>query len=365
MDHSLGVTHGVGEVADRHPDGVTVTPVQDPGRPSPASGTGPSAAPAADGRPRVLFLGGLGRSGTTVLERVLGELPGTCAVGELVHLWQRGVLEDETCGCGEPFSRCAFWTAVGARAFAGWTPELAGRMVQLQRRVDRTRFVPRLALSRSLGRRRAELDEYVTAFTRLYAAIAQTTGGAVVIDSSKHPSLAFCLRTAPDIDLRVLHVVRDSRGVAYSWTKDVRRPESATGEGLMTRYSPARSAVLWAGHNLCLGVLGRLGTARLLLRYEDFVAEPRPVLSRLADFAGLDLPAGALEFVSDGGVRLGSSHTVSGNPVRFSTGPLRLRRDDTWRSRLPRRRRLLVSLLTLPLLARYGYLRRPKEPTRP
>jgi hypothetical protein len=313
----------------------------------------------------VLFLGGLGRSGTTVLERALGELPGTCAVGELVHLWQRGVLEDETCGCGEPFSRCAFWTEVGARAFGGWTPALADRMVRLQTRVDRTRFVPQLALPRSLGRRRAELDEYVAPFVRLYRAIAETTGGAVVIDSSKHSSLAFCLRTSPDLDLRVLHVVRDSRGVAYSWTKDVRRPESATGEGRMTRYSPARSAVLWVGHNLCLALLDGLGTACRRLRYEDFVAEPRPVLGRLADFAGLVLDDGALDFLSDGGVELGSSHTVSGNPVRFSTGPLRLRRDDAWREGLPRRRRLLVSLLTLPLLARYGYLHRPKEQARP
>ncbi|MGR6967528.1 hypothetical protein ACU610_24025 [Geodermatophilus sp. URMC 61] len=343
---------------------MTVAPAHDSARPPGRAVAAPSVAPAADGRPRVLFLGGLGRSGTTVLERALGELPGTCAVGELVHLWQRGVLEDETCGCGEPFGHCPFWTEVGARAFGGWTPELAERMLHLRTRVDRIRFVPQLVAPWSLGRRRAELDEYVTAFVRLYRAIAATTGGAVVIDSSKHSSLALCLRTSPDVDLRVLHVVRDSRGVAYSWTKDVRRPEATTGEDRMTRYSPARSAVLWAGHNLCLALLGWLGTARRLLRYEDFVAEPRTVLGRIAGFAGLDLADGGLDFVTDGGVQLGSSHTVSGNPVRFSTGPLRLRRDDVWRERLPRRRRLLVSLLTLPLLARYGYLRRPKEQAR-
>jgi len=133
----------------------------------------------------------------------------------------------------------------------------------------------------------------------------------------------------------------------------------------MTRYSPARSAVLWAGHNLCLAALGRLGTASSLLRYEDFVAAPRAALGRLAGFAGLDLAEDALDVVSDDGVELGSSHTVSGNPVRFSTGRLRLRRDDAWRDRLPRRRRLLVTLLTLPLLARYGYLRSPEEQPKP
>ena len=60
----------------------------------------------------------------------------------------------------------------------------------------------------------------------------------------------------------------------------------------------------------------------------------------------------------DGSVVLSASHTVAGNPMRFRTGPTKLRRDDAWRQSLPRGRRVLVSALTGPLLARYGYLRR-------
>ncbi len=306
----------------------------------------------------MLFLGGLGRSGTTVLERVLGEVPGTCSAGELVHLWQRGVLDDETCGCGEPFSRCAFWTAVGDRAFGGWDPVLAGRMRLLQQRVDRTRHVPLLALPRLPRRRRAWLEEYVTTFSRLYQAIAAVSGCAVVIDSSKHSSLASCLRHAPQVDLRIAHVVRDSRGVAYSWTKEVRRPESGAADDLMTRYSPARSSLLWVAHNLFFAVLRRLGTPTVRLRYEDFVADPQVQLARLAAFAGLPDADAAAGFTDETTVVLAPSHTVAGNPVRFCNGPLTLRSDDAWRRRLARRPRMLVTLLTFPLLARYGYLRR-------
>ncbi len=121
------------------------------------------AAPSrgARTRPTVLYLGGLGRSGTTVLERVLGELPGVCSAGELVHLWRRGVLDDETCGCGRPFGSCPFWVEVGRVAFGGWTRELALRMEQLRPLVDRTRSVPRLLAPRLMGRhRRAALQEY-------------------------------------------------------------------------------------------------------------------------------------------------------------------------------------------------------------
>jgi hypothetical protein len=310
--------------------------------------------------PRVLYLGAVGRSGTTVLERVLCELPGFCSVGELVHLWARGVLADELCGCGRPFSECPFWTEVGERAFGGWDRALAERMQELRFRVDRARFIPRLIAPRLFGRRLFghrddELREYVGIYLRLYRAISETTGGDVIVDSSKHSSLAFCLRTEPEIDLRVVHVVRDSRGVAYSWTKEVRRPEGAGDTALYPRFSPARSAALWVGHNLFFGLLDRLGTARRLLRYEDFVADPSTVLADLADFAGLPVP---VDVVHEGAVVLSPAHTVAGNPMRFRTGLTPLRQDDAWREQLPRRRRLLVSALTGPLLARYGYLRR-------
>jgi hypothetical protein len=311
--------------------------------------------------PRVLFLGGLGRSGTTVLERILGEVPGVSTVGEVVHLWQRGVLDDELCGCGEPFSRCSFWTAVGDAAFGGWSTELASRMISLRSRVDRSRYIPRLALPRLLGARRAELDEYTTAFERLYRAIVEVSGATVVVDSSKHPSLAFCLRTAP-VDLRVVHVVRDIRGVAYSWTKKVRRPESAADD-LMARFSPTRSAALWLGHNLSFSLLRRLGVATRLLRYEDFTADPRGAVEDLSQFAAVPAPPGSLPFGDGDSVVLHPSHTVAGNPMRFTVGPLTLRRDDDWRHRLPRGPRWLVSLLTLPMLARYGYLRRSRGTT--
>ena len=350
-------SHGV---TDRHPDGILVGVLSTSAGNLPTSSSEPTDVPAdrIPARPRVLYVGALGRSGTTVLERVLGELPGTCSVGELVHLWQRGVLDDETCGCGQPFSRCPFWTEVGRRAFGGWDPALAARMEELRPQVDRTRFIPRLIAPRLLGRHRALLREYMGTFLQLYRAISEVSGGAVVIDSSKHSSLAFCLRTEPGIDLRVVHVVRDSRGVAYSWTKEVRRPEAATAEALMTRYSPSRSAALWVGHNLFFGLLGRLGTPTRLLRYEDFMADPRTELTELAAFAGVPTGPGALDFLQDSTVLLSASHTVAGNPMRFRTGPTALRRDDAWREKLPRGRRLLVSALTDPLLARYGYLRR-------
>jgi hypothetical protein len=302
---------------------------------------------------RVLYVGGLGRSGTTLIERVLGELPGVCALGEVVHLWQRDIRDDERCGCGARFSECEFWRAVGVKAFGGWERVDVHRILALQELVERTRHIPVLATARRRDFS-ALVIEYAEYYARIYAAAAAVSGASVIIDSSKHSALAHCLRHCDEIDLRVLHVVRDPRGVAYSWTKTVSRPET-DGRQEMTRYTPARSAVLWNAHNAAFGLLRQRGVAVRRVRYEDFLANPREVVNKVAAFVCMDTSMAALEFLAADSVQLGQSHSAAGNPMRFRTGEVELRPDEAWRNALPPRQRALVGAVCAPLLRSYGY----------
>jgi hypothetical protein len=304
---------------------------------------------------RVLYIGGLGRSGTTLLERILGELPGACALGEVVHLWRRGVIDNDRCGCGTAFGDCPFWTEVGDRAFGGWGDLDVARVLRLQESVERTRYIPRLAARRAGTTHGHHVMTYADHYARLYAAAAAVSGAQVVLDSSKHSALAYCLAYAGDLDLRVVHMVRDSRGVAYSWTKTVARPETG-GHREMHRYAPGRAALLWNAHNAALGLLRHRGVPVLRLRYEELLADPATATLRVARFAGLD--AGPLDFLDGDRVRLGRGHSVAGNPMRFATGEVPLRHDDAWRAGLRPVPRVLVGALTAPLLTAYGYGRR-------
>lgn len=312
---------------------------------------------------RVLYLGGLGRSGTTLVERLLGELPGVCALGEVVHLWQRDLRDDERCGCGRRFSECNFWTAVGARAFDGWHHVDVDRVHALRDAVERTRHIPRLASAQLSPAQQSDVREYATYYARVYAAAAEVSGARVIVDSSKHSSLAHCLRWADGVDLRVVHVVRDARGVAYSWTKTVARPETDGAEE-MTRYSPARSALLWNAHNVAFGVLARCGVPVNRVRYEQLLADPRQTLRELAAYAGLEVTDRDLDFLGDGHAELSRGHSAAGNPMRFTVGRVPLRRDDAWVRALPRGHRRLVGTVCAPMLRAYGYPLLPStEPT--
>ena len=307
---------------------------------------------------KVLYIAGVGRSGSTLLERMLGAVPGSVNTGELNAIFSRVASQDQRCGCGEPFSACAFWTAVGAEAFGGWD-SVTARMTQLQPRLIRQRHVPRMLTGAASSTYRRELEEYLDVHHRLYQAVAAVSGAEVIVDASKSTAQLFALRRIRGLDLRVVNLVRDSRGVANSWNKSgLVKPQSRDG-ALMGTYAPHRLALLWAALQLECGVLRAAAPYSTRVRYEDLVARPRPTLERALTEVGLPPVAGALDHVREHSVHLTPSHGVAGSRTRFTDGRIALELDDAWRSTLPAGARRVVTAMTLPLLVSYGYVGRP------
>lgn len=332
-----------------------------------AAPTADISAPAAtadravDSTLRVGFVAGLGRSGSTLLDRVLGQVPGCVNIGEASQIW-RALGAGVHCGCGRLPRECPFWSVVLPRVLGSWSEAEFREALRLQRRVDRLRYLGALVLPLRSVRLGQDLRRYAALLAALYAAVADVAGAPVVIDSGKHTSTAYLLRHVPGIDLRVIHLVRDPRGVAYSWTKVVKK-SAHVDAGTMPRQSPARVARRWLAHNLLLRALTRLRVPRLFLRYEDFVAAPKGRVREVAGFLGVDSDAAAAPFLADDVVDLATEdHTLAGNPMRFSRGALTMRLDDDWRARLPAGQRRLVTAVTAPLLVAYGYPLRPRSP---
>jgi hypothetical protein len=300
-----------------------------------------------------MMIAGAGRSGSTLLERILATAPGTVTVGELTEIWQRGLLDDELCGCGRPFSECGFWADVGERAFGGWDRIDPGRMIALERKLGRSSVPLSLASGRSaaIG---AALEEYGSALAAIYRAVAERSGAATIIDASKWPRHLFVLRRIP-VELRVIHLFRDPRAVALSWSRETPKPHGAGAEPpRMHTYRPAGSALRWLAFNLLVDLAGRLGTPTRRVRYEALVEDPARVLPDLV--ADLDVGATIASVPLDpdaGGVTLAPTHGIAGNPMRFRHGLVELRNDEDWRSTMPAAQRLAVTAICGPLHQHY------------
>lgn len=305
---------------------------------------------------KVLSIMGSTRSGSTILDNVLGSLDGFVSVGEVHYLWERGVIEGRKCGCGAPVPECEVWSQVVFEVMKDPDAAAAGPngIAQLQRRIARVRHTPAM-LRRSPDSIPPDslLSVYARISARLYRAIEQATGATVIVDSSKRPSDAALNHLLPGIQSYVLHLVRDPRAVAFSWLRH--KPEFDGSDDEMPRHGALYSSVRWLGLN-AVGDIVRLregGRRTILLRYEDFVARPLEIIENIIEF--VDEPVEPTPFVDERTVRLEPNHTVSGNPSRFVSGPVRLRDDGSWRARLGRGDRLLSTAICLPLLRHYRY----------
>lgn len=317
---------------------------------------------------RVINFVGTTRSGSTLVERLLGQLPGFVDVGELRYLWFRRLAKDGNilCGCHALLRECPFWEAVGREAFGGWEQLDRDEVLRLAAEVERERYLPLLIQPRAWPAYERKLRAYSALLERLFRAIEVVSGARVVLDASKLLSHAYVLRRVEALDVRFLHIVRDPRGVAFSWSKHIQRPEAVAGVSYMPRFRPTAVAARWLYDNAGAHLLGALGDRHAFMRYETFVESPREELARVLDTLGEGAVAHHLAIDQDE-VALQPTHSVSGNPARFRTGTVSIRLDDEWRREMSPRDVRAVTLLAWPLLKAYRYRdrgeRRPSAPS--
>ncbi|WP_162141424.1 sulfotransferase [Smaragdicoccus niigatensis] len=310
--------------------------------------------PSAPAKQVVVYIVGPGRSGSTLLELVLGSLSGFHNVGEIVEFATRGVLDDELCSCGTNFRSCDFWNEVGDVAFGGWTREQALRMFDLRWKVQPRSKLPATMLD--IRHRRGPVIEYSAVFGKLIRAVAQVAKADVVVDASKLVTQAVALSASDDLDVRLLHLVRDARGVAYSWTKqDVARPSANAVFTEMKTHKPAASAARWCVDNALAEAIARRGLPYHRMRYEDFVSTPGPTVEAALRGLEIETPSGLATQLGSRTVHIPKGHALLGNPSGFGRSEVTLREDTGWRNGLGSRDRRLVTALSAPMLARYGY----------
>jgi hypothetical protein len=269
-------------------------------------------------------------------------------------VWSRGLLHNVQCGCGQPFRECPFWGAVGEEAFGGWDQIDLDRLVEVDRSILLLRTLPihwAPFLRRGFA---AAISEYVALLTKLYGAIGRVSGAKTIIDISKDPNFASVLMRVRGSDVRTIHLVRDSRAVAYSWTRNKQMPSPIGEQTFLEQFKPTAIAPRWLVWNGALRALALRKSPYIRIHYERFVEDPKGVLRELSAFAEEDLvlPGSKL---TDNQVKLGEHHMFSGNPMRASTGWVTMDLDDEWQTKMPGSQFAEVTAITWPQLRSYGY----------
>ena len=326
---------------------------------------------------KVLKITGLGRSGSTILDVVLGNHPDIESVGEASNLIRNGWISRESlrgipkdrlrrpiCTCGKrldvlyvdtPDEACPFWASVRRE----WLERADGESIEsyprLQNDFELKRRWPRLLYERR--RPSAPLRSYARLTRTFFESIRAVSGKPVIVDSTMVPIRTLALGMVPGIDLYVVHLVRDGRGVVTSLRKTFKKDVQA---GIMWDHEGRpmwKTAVRWIVLNLASEwICTQLGPKRTMrLRYEDFVADPKGALERIGSLIELDLRDVA--DAASSGEPMQAGHNIGGNRTKKS-GTITLRPDaQEWRTALSPTEQLLSWMSMGWLLRRYGYRR--------
>ncbi len=288
---------------------------------------------------------------------MLGDAARAEAVGESNYFWEAGYGGNLLCACGMPIRDCPYWVAVVSRVRSQLADTPLENFSAIEAAVARRRKLLLIAFPslRSPGFAGA-FDQYAHLARAFYGAIGASNDAKLVIDSSKDPVFALLLHKL-GLRLRVVHLVRDVRGVAYSRLRKKPRADQPKGAVFMPRQSVIRTALKWTAVNLLCESLASAGIPYCRVRYEDLVESPAANIEILLQHAGKSERSPDQVTASTPTPR--PSHIALGNPGRMDATSLqRLKLDEAWREKLARANRTLLLLITWPLMLRYGYFQR-------
>lgn len=309
---------------------------------------------------RVLYLGGTGRTGSTVLERILGALDGVVSVGEMTWFWY-AMRSGGRCSCHQRYEDCEMWAPILREAFPdGIDPT---EMYRLRMRHD-SRHLPLLGARKLRQPLLDRLGPYPERLARLYSAIASHTGAEIIVDSSKEPHYGYILDSRPELDVRVCHLVRHPSAVAWSWQRQRQETGMGAGHEMETR-APWKSAAFYDVSNLGVDSLWGRTDRYMRVRYEDFTADPLQQLEAIRRFAGITAEISTIVESAPGESPIRfrddpDAHIAWGNPNRFETGSIAVRNDAEWERAAPPKFAREAWRLCAPVARRYGY----EAPTR-
>lgn len=305
-----------------------------------------------DNNLKVIHIVGSGRSGSTLLDIILGSHTDAVSGGELINAFSAVENFDEYCACGRAARNCEFWIDVFENWASGNGKDWQIEITKLKNKYESLLSTPVLLLSKLFKTK--DYLRYQTLHKRFYQSIAEVSGKNIIIDSSKNPLRAYVLMDIAGIKPVVIHLIRDGRAVANSLLKSFQKdPESGVQKDLKPK-PISRTAVFWVILNLLTEwlIANQQSASYRMIRYEDLMTDFKKEMDRLGEVISLDYSE--IGNMVTTGKKLEIGHLIAGNRLRMADY-VTLAPDYSWRESLSNRQKAIFWLIAGITARRYGY----------
>jgi hypothetical protein len=280
----------------------------------------------------------------------MGSLPGYEAVGELHHFWGRGAIENWKCADGQLFNTHPVWRkCLDAVASAGPCEPIIDKF----ERTERLRDARHKILRQIPEALRENAERYRQDFLTIYTCLKDQTGAEVIVDSGKVPLHAALMQGCPNLDFRILHLIRDPR--AFVLAKS--HPKESLGASAqpfeMAQAGALRSIFRWRQRNQDIYKLSAYGLyARMA--YSTFAHDPADAIRTTLKELSLRLPGDIADRFPNRTFECGMGLSFSGNPNRLGQSIVTIRNDEAWKRKLSRPKQALAHFICAPTLRALG-----------
>lgn len=304
-----------------------------------------------DDKTNFIFIASLPYSGSTLLSFLLATHPQIATIGEMTGVIESEDPDEYLCSCGEKIIECDFWKSIKASMAAkDITFDVANfnmrYMLGTQRYIRRLRTgslrsnqleAIRDVLMRWWPGQTQQLKRIGSRNQALVESVLDVTGKPVFLDSSKyHMRIKYQLRYT-SLDIKVIHLVRDPRGVVNSYLN----------------YNPGmtsmEAAKLWVygNHNIERQLHALPNDGFIRVRYEDLCTALDQTLERLYSFCGVEVGFHADDIHS-------AAHHIVGNKMRLrNLSEIKL--DERWKKTLTENQLVEIDKVAKTRRHDYGY----------
>ncbi len=308
----------------------------------------------------LIFIASIGRSGSTLLESMLGAHSEIETTGE-IHIWPHEIEEGgvQPVGSGLMIDECPFWVEMKKRHDPLQQPfpqihyfrekHHAGRTLRIERLGDlkNNRLPPDVdGMMRQYG-----LNNY-NMFKTFSDVVEANTGTRPtwLVDASKDVYRLNWLYRSGLFNIKVIHMVKSPRGFVYSVTKQF-LDRDLPNHNVKRLYFGARQSLAWSVQNQLFHTFATNHldeTSYSLLKYETLAENPYGTFEQVCEMIGCPYEQRAVDTFRDG-----SPYSMAGNPMRHRSGGIIL--DEKWKALLPDSSKRIAQAITSFNRRTFGY----------
>ena len=278
----------------------------------------------------IIYIMGAGRSGTTALATFLGNNNEIENIGEM-HQFFEYLDGNKECSCGKSLNECNFWRNKIDFPIQNFSKNIR----QLSEKMESHSGIIKHILS---SFSKIEYEQYIALHQLILDSIQSDTKKSIVLDSSKYLGRVLALNKLDNIELKIIYVVRDVRGVINSFSKKVQ-----------TSKSPLSTIVYYMLVNLVAEFISRfiLRKKVIKIRYEDLINNPNSLFDRLEGFLNLNLKDIKDKIGKQKSFEIG--HIIGGNRLKKNK-EIYYTKDVSWEKKFNWVERSIYYILASPIM---------------